>query len=74
MWSVIGMTDEARREAAARCYAGLLARGRRSCAGCDLQYDCEMPAAMTRWLVTEFLPAIDPTGTVFGVPRIAEAA
>lgn len=71
----MGMTDEERQEAANKCYEGLLARNRHSCAGCDLQFDCQMPEAIGRWLVTEFLPAIDPAGTTFGVGgrQVAEA-
>ena len=58
--------DEERREQAKLCFDKLTARGRCSCAGCDLDYFCPMAAEIGRWLFEEFLPAIDPTGSTFG--------
>jgi hypothetical protein len=64
-----GRTPEEQKAAAQKCYNGIIAGGRRSCAGCHLDYYCPMAEATGKWLFEEFLPAIDPSGQTFGHPR-----
>ena len=55
-------TKAEKQEAAQKCYDSLKAKGRNSCAGCDLDYYCPMAESVGRWLHETFLPAIDPGG------------
>lgn len=57
-------TKEEQQAAAKECYEKILARGRRSCAGCHMDAYCPMVEATSRWLFETFLPAIDPSGSL----------
>lgn len=63
--------NEDKKQQARDCYKRLMAQSR-TCSGCDLQHLCKMPADNAKWLFGEFLPAIDPTGQVFGCSLKAE--
>jgi len=62
------LTPEEQQRCADECYNSLKRSGR-TCSGCHWQHLCKMGQDTTHWLQTEFLPAIDPTGQVFGIPR-----
>jgi len=57
-------SPEEKRKEADKCYAGLQAKGIRSCAGCDLDCYCQMAKATAAWLFGTFLPKIDPANTL----------
>lgn len=65
-------TPEEKQRAADECYANCKKRGV-TCAGCHLDYLCQMPQANARWLFCEFIPAIDPGKATFvGISVIQE--
>ena len=59
-------TPEQKKEAALRCFETIKAKGRHSCAGCDLDFYCPMAESCGRWFRERFLPAIDPGGNLRG--------
>lgn len=59
-------SKEDKQKEAQRCYSRLKARGRNSCAGCDLDFYCPMAGETSKWLFETFLPAIDPSGALRG--------
>lgn len=61
-------TKEERKRRAQDCCKSLVKAGR-TCSGCDDQFWCGMGEHNAKWLFGTFLPAIDPTGLVFGVRK-----
>jgi len=66
------MNKEQRKQRAVACFERLRTMGR-TCSGCGDQYLCGILEYNAQWLFGEFLPAIDPTGQVFGFPKTTRA-
>ena len=51
------------------CFKSFIDAGRRTCGGCNKSRECGMGELETAFLFGSFIPAIDPHGQTFAIPK-----